>query len=199
MAKDNEPSDAEMFLREMEDPEGERNAPPVADPLEVRDPELEAEHAEVLDDLGGAIEPPGETDTEALKLDHSTILDDLSSALTPSEPTVAPTKDVAAVPLGKSQTPDAPAEQRGRYYVPPKDRTPDTREARRAEYTKWVADGAQVPPGVGEMGEGGGEGNGGVPQALEADLQHRDTSTSFLIDHTRKIQELTRRLEAERL
>lgn len=45
----------------------------------------------------------------------------------------------------------------------------------------------------------GGDNQDEIPQALDADLHNRDTMTGFLVEHTRKIQELTLRLERERL
>ncbi len=62
-------------------------------------------------------------------------------------------------------------------------------------------------PGVkGLMDDGGPVGGDGgaslqqeLPGALDADYQNRDTMTGFLVQHTRNLQELKRRLENERL
>lgn len=57
-----------------------------------------------------------------------------------------------------------------------------------------------LPPAddPGEVAGGGNDG-GHVPEALDADFKHKETSTDYIIEHIRKINELTARLERERI
>lgn len=172
----------------------------VPDPLAVRNPELEAEHAAALDDLGGAAEPPGEADTETLKLDHAEVLDGLSSALAPSEPAVDSVKDVAAIPSGASK-PVATKESTGRYYVPPRQRTPSNRAERRqaVQETTRHQEANQPSDFPDFQDEGHGDEGGGGQRVIEMLTRTTEGLSSTLIDAIRRLELVEQLLERERL
>jgi hypothetical protein len=106
--------------------------------------------------------------------------------------------------------------QRGRYYVPPKERAPATREQRRAqarefkapstlaEYHRQAAENPELPSVESIVAEAEAE-RGDFPaadalrRALDADVRQRNGVTDMLIDHARTLDFILERLERERV
>lgn len=99
--------------------------------------ELDSKRADMQVEANGAIEdmaaPPPADDRAALKAEHDAILEDISSSLaTPTVPLLGEVNKLAGNEH-LADIPEPPAQQRGRYYVPPQERTPENRDERRSE------------------------------------------------------------------
>lgn len=165
-------------------------------PEEQRD-ESRAQHDAVMDELAPP-EPP-KVDPEELRIDHDAVLNELSESLAEPMPD-APVNEAKQA----AQLTDVPIEKKpGRYYVEPKSRTPANREDRRATHDRLLK----------EMEERHEEADDSVPVFDDQPSQDAKPMQDFanatangmerlaigLMDATRRIDEIMRRLENDRL
>jgi len=158
-------------------------AEPTADeatpePPPVEQPDIQAEHDEPMRNLTPEVEQPQEQDD-------------------------APQKPVAE----QSPGPPPPKKQ-DRYYVPPKERTRENREDRRAAHDRWM--GEEKPSSPEEVGakidafnaadpEPGVGTENGLQAFGKSVVDHAEQSFEMMREFARSLEEIKRKLELERL
>lgn len=162
----------------------------------------------------------------AMAAEHSEVIDELSVPVPEiaDDPSMSPVHDVSSVPAETlDDSIDEP--QRGRYYVKPQDRTPANREERRAEHDRVIGEMSQ--PGTapvadnlqdyfsqldkdGQLDATGApkDDRGDNPKSTEeqafrtffdADSNNRNEVANMLLNHARRVDEITERLERARV
>lgn len=101
------------------------------DPLAEKIAGMKDYHAAVLDDLGS--DPaPEDGSPGSVELNLEKVLDEMSSSLEEPQPSMF--GEAASIPdVGIGESPEP---HKGKYYVPPGERTPSNREERRAEHDR---------------------------------------------------------------
>lgn len=144
------------------------------------------------------VEPPA---IEAMPEDAPTAdvqaipLEDLNqqTAPTPHPAMFGAEMDALQQAVGESPDPALAAPDEGSYGGPPD------------SLLGYLQGGGNIPSmdslsGIGSGGSGGtGGGESGMTAFLDADYRHRDVSTEMLLDHARRINDLSDRLERGRL
>ena len=179
-------------------------------PTEEERAAMAAAHSDVMNAMAPAAPPAAPSPA----LDHAKVLDEMSGSLEAPRPSMLEEAEEVAAAAPTGDTTEEPPKL---YRVPPKERTPQNRAARRAEHDR-VMGGMDAPPrtensDLPEAEEGNpefpggfdfdsldyGDGNEAQQPFSAAHLDLESKQVEFLKDHARQLQDLVRFLEAERL
>lgn len=162
--------------------------------------EMQAGYAQIMDELvAGPEASPGDSGAS-----YSQSLDELVPDAPFTPPVQMPLgQDTADAPLASPVAPPAP-----RPYTRPQDRTPATRQARRAQQADFLTQKAQdiedfhlgkLPEDEGEGDKGNHPTDASLRNVLEATTRTVEGATDWLVDLSRRLEAVERRLEGERL